>query len=221
MTTVVVEGDVVQIPEWATDLESFRRWADSNDFPEAGRICYLKGEVWVDMSKEQLFSHLQVKSKFNIVLGGLAEAEELGLYFPDGLLLTNLAADLSWKPDGTFVSAATLRTGLVRLVEGAEGGHVELEGSPDMVLEVVSRGSVHKDTVVLRQAYWNAGIREYWLVDARREPLRFDILRHTPKGYVAARKQDGWVRSAVFGKSFRLSQQISKLGHPEFTLAVR
>jgi Uma2 family endonuclease len=221
MSTVVVEGDVVHIPAWVVDLDSFRRWGESQSFPESGRIGYLNGEVWVDMSKEQLFSHLLVKSQYNMVLGRLAEKEKPGLYFPDGLFLTNLAVGFSWKPDGTFVSMESLQCGLVKLVEGEEGGFVELEGSPDMVLEIVSRSSVHKDTVELRQAYWEAKIREYWLVDARREPLRFDILRHSPKGYVATRKQGGWVKSAVFGKFFKLSQDSSGLGHPRFTLSVR
>jgi len=103
-------------------------------------------------------------------------------------MLTNLVADISGNPDGTFVSNKALAAERVRLVEGADEGFVELEGSPDMVLEVVSRGSVHKDTVVLRDAYWEAGVREYWLVDARREPLTFDILRHTAKGFAATRK---------------------------------
>src|SRR5256885_8764701 len=53
-----------------------------------------------------------------------------------------------------------------------EEGYLELEGTPDMVLEVVSESSVQKDTKRLRQLYWQAGIREYWLVDARREPDR-------------------------------------------------
>ena len=35
-------------------------------------------------------------------------------------------------------------------------GYLELEGVPDMVLEVVSRSSVRKDTVLMRQAYWRA-----------------------------------------------------------------
>jgi Uma2 family endonuclease len=221
MHTVVFEDSEARIPDWVANLESFRRWAESAEFPEVGRICYLKGEVWVDMSKEQLFTHLQVKSKFNIVLGTLAETEVPGLYFPDGLLLTNLTADLSWKPDGTFISSESLRAGKVRLVEGEDAGYVELEGTPDLVLEVVSRSSVKKDTVVLRQAYGEAGIPEYWLVDARRDPLHFDILRHTARGYVPTRKQNGWVRSQVFGKSFRLTQSVSKLGYPEFKLDVR
>jgi Uma2 family endonuclease len=120
-----------------------------------------------------------------------------------------------------YVSYKALESGEVRLIEGKQGGYLELEGSPDMVLEVISTSSVRKDTVIMRQAYWEAGIREYWLVDARREPLKFDILRHTPKGYAATRKQDGWMKSAVFGKSFRLTQRLNQLGHPEYTLEVR
>jgi Uma2 family endonuclease len=96
-----------------------------------------------------------------------------------------------------------------------------MEGSPDMVLEVVSDSSVRKDVQQLRQDYWEAGIREYWLVDARKEPLIFDILRYTPKGYRTAPKKGGWIKSNVFGKSFRLTQQTSEYGDPEYTLEVR
>ena len=32
----------------------------SDEFPEYGRIAYLKGEVWIDMSKEQLALALQL-----------------------------------------------------------------------------------------------------------------------------------------------------------------
>jgi len=62
-TTLVVERDSVTIPAWVDDLDSFRRWARSDEFPESGRICFLNGEVWVDMSKEQAFWHNQVKSE--------------------------------------------------------------------------------------------------------------------------------------------------------------
>ncbi|HWG44064.1 MAG TPA: Uma2 family endonuclease [Gemmataceae bacterium] len=222
MITVINEFNrVVSIPTWIVDLESFRRWVDADDFPEDGRIWYLKGEVWIDMSKEQIFTHLAVKREFFYVLTGLVKEADLGLFLPDGLLLSNGAADISGKPDATFVANASIQAKRVQLVEGWDGGFVEMEGSPDMVLEVISSSSVHKDTVVLRQAYWQAGIHEYWLVDARQEPIRFDILRRTTKGYAATRKQDGWLKSVVFGKSFQLSQRVNALGHPEYTLAVR
>jgi len=53
MATVYFERNRVKIPDWVVDLESFRRWADADDFPKSGRIFWLNGEVGVDMSKEQ------------------------------------------------------------------------------------------------------------------------------------------------------------------------
>jgi Uma2 family endonuclease len=107
------------------------------------------------------------------------------------------------------------------LIEGAQEGYVELEGTPDMTLEIVSASSVEKDTDILRNDYWRAGISEYWLADARGERPRFDILRYTSRGYVPTRKQAGWIKSAVFGKSFRLIVRTDALGHPEYTLRCR
>jgi Uma2 family endonuclease len=220
MVTMVIEGDKVSVPTWVKDLASFRRWAQSDDFPESGRICYLDGDVWIDMSKEQLFTHAKLKGEFNRVLCTLVKREKLGHLFPDGILLSSVEADISNQPDATFVSFAALED-KVRLIEGKEEGYVELEGAPDMVLEVVSKSSVHKDTVTLRQAYWEAGILEYWLVDGRKEPFSFEILRHTARGYVAARKTDGWIKSPAFGQAFRLFQERDARGNPEFTLEMR
>ena len=45
--------------------------------------------------------------------------------------------------------------------------------------------------------------------------------RHAPKGYTATRKQGGWIKSAVFSSSFRLTCQMDDLAHPEYTLAIR
>ena len=220
--TVVGEREQLTVPAWVVDLASFRRWLESDDVPEKARVWYLKGEVWIDMSRQQLFSHLAIKTEYNIGARTLVKAGRMGMYMPDGMFLTNVAADIGGNPDATFISDATLESNQVRLVEGKKGGFVVgVEGSPDMVLEVISDSSVRKDNVVLRQAYWEAAVREYWLVDARRDPLTFDILRRTAKGYIATRKQDGWLKSAVFGKSFRLLQQLDARRHPEFTLEVR
>jgi Uma2 family endonuclease len=221
MISVHCYSDSVHVPVWVSDLKSFRRWIHSDESPEKAPVFFLAGEVWVDMSKEQIFSHVRLKQEFFRILGTVAKEGRLGDFLPDGLLLTNEEADLSGNPDGTFVSKESFRNERVRLIEGAEDGYVELEGSPDMVLEVVSDSSVEKDTEVLRELYWKAGIREYWLVDARGERLDFQILRHTTRGYAPIRKSAGWLKSAVFAKSFRLTRQLDDLGHPDFTLDVR
>jgi Uma2 family endonuclease len=219
MSTIVLD-ERIRIPDCVVDLESFRRWARSDELPERGRFSHLNGEVWVDLMPEQLFTHNQVKGEFAIVLGGMLKSVRLGRYFHDRTLVTNVEAELSTEPDGTFVSYEGLKQNRVRLIEGVEG-FVELEGTPDMVLEVVSATTVEKDTSLLRDLYWQAGIPEYWLVDARGDRLQFDILRHRPDGYVEARKQADWVKSAVFRKSFRLTSGSDELGHPEYTLSMR
>jgi Uma2 family endonuclease len=220
MTSLWVDDQGVRIPAWVTDLKSFREWVHSGEFPEKGRICYLNGEVWVDLSMEQFFTHNQVKNEFAFVLTGLIKAGRLGRYVPDGMLITNVEADISSEPDGSFVSRDALDSGRVRFIEGKREGILELEGTPDMVLEILSASSEEKDTVILRRQYWEAGIPEYWLVDVRREPQTFDILRRTARGYTPARKQDGWVRSNVFGKSFRLTCNTDERGDPEHTLEI-
>ncbi len=220
MVVTVIDGKI-SVPFWVVDIDSFRRWTDEDDFPKKGSVWWLCGEVWADMSKEQIFTHVAVKTEYTSTLYNLSKRGKLGLMLGDGLLLSNFAADISGNPDATFISNETLQSDLIRLIEGKEGGYVELQGSPDMVLEVLSASSEAKDNVILKQAYWEAGIREYWLVDARGDKPQFDILHHTAKGYATRRKKDGWVKSEVFAKSFRLTQSKNALRHPEYSLEVR
>lgn len=219
--TTVNELDWVTVPRWVKSLRSFRRWSETDEFPEKGRICYLAGEVWVDMSREQLFSHVSIKSEFTAILRPLVKEGRLGHYFGDGAYISNPKADLSAKPDGCFVSQRGLDSGRARFVKGKRRGFVEIEGSPDMVLEVVSDSSVEKDTVRLFDLYWQAGVTEYWLVDARGDQLSFDINRRTPEGFVATSRRQGWVKSDVFGKSFRLTTEADDTDQPDYTLSVR
>ncbi len=217
----IVDRVSIGIPGWVVDHTSFRRWFHSDEFPEEGRVSFLNGEVIFDMSREQIFSHVRMKTEIGRVLANLAKRKQNGVYFSDGLLISNLGAEVSNNPDGVFVANASFENGAVRLVEAATEGFIELEGSPDMVLEVVSTSSVKKDYELLRDAYWKAGIREYWLVDARGERLEFQILKHARRGYSSVRKVGGWLKSTVFRKAFRLTAVKNHLDQPDYELKVR
>jgi hypothetical protein len=93
---------------------------------------------------------------------------------------------------------------------------IELEGTPDVVLEIVSDTSVAKDTKRLRELYWRAGVPEYWLVDARSPEPRFEILCHTPAGYVAAEARSNGLMSAILGRAVQLNRSTDPLGRPSF-----
>jgi Uma2 family endonuclease len=221
MPTVIANDLYLEIPEWVTSLEAFRRWTDEPDFPEKGKIWWLRGKVWADMSSEQIFSHLEVKGAVFYALRAIVEDVDSGLMFTDGLTLTNKLADLSGNPDATFISHEALADGRVKLIKGKRGGYTEVQGSPDMVLEVVSDRSEVKDYRLLREDYFAAGVREYWLIDARQDPPSFEILRRGPKGFIATRKNAGWTSSAIFGKSFQLVMRKDRSGHPRASLKAK
>lgn len=222
MSAVVIQqqDQPVRVPVWVSDLESFRRWATSDEFPDLGWYSWLDGELWVDPNMERV-GHNLIKSKICAVLTMLVEEQECGTFLTDGMLLTHREAGLSTEPDGSFITTETLTSKRVILVQRENA--TEMVGSPDMVLEVVSRTSKQKDTVVLRDLYWRAGIEEYWLVDTHRDgTVVLEILRHTAKGYVATRRQGEWTRSAVFGRSFRLRSSVdAKTELPIYKLDVR
>lgn len=44
-------------------------------------------------------------------------------------------------------------------------------GAPDFVVEVLSRSSAKRDSVIKLNKYLNAGVREYWLIDASQKKV--------------------------------------------------
>jgi len=221
MATVVPVSDAVLVPGWVTDIDSFHRWLDTDPLPERARAWFLRGRVWVDLSMEQLYTHIEVNTEITTVLRLLTRAGRLGRVFGDGTRLVNRAGDLSGEPDMTFVGAGAMAAERIVNVPGQSSGFVALEGTPDMVLEVVSDSSVTKDTATLLDAYFAAGIPEYWLVDARGGDAEFLIFTRAAEGYAPATGAEKWMPSMVFGNSFRLTQTAGEDGNPEFTLEVR
>lgn len=214
----IVFAEHLTFPEAVHDHESFRRWVTSEDFPEKARVSYLDGDFWVGLPMERLV-HNQCKSEITTVLSTLVRADGAGLDLPDGMLLTNLDVGLSTQPEFMFVSSETLASGRVTLLRGDDT--LEVMGSPDMTLEVVSPSSVEKDTVTLRRLYWEAGVQEYWLVDCLGKVLSFEILRRGSSKYLPTRKHQGWQKSRVFDREFKLTRELTEHGVSKFTLHVR
>ena len=221
--TIVSSNLTTVVPADAYTMAGFRQWATRSDFPRGVRVTYDRGAIGLDMSNEELQTHNKVKCEILRVFLNLNREEDQGELYGDGALVTHVQAEVSNNPDGVFVSWSTLDAGRVQLVprEGQAGQFIEVEGTPDWVLEVVSLSSVQKDTKQLRDAYHRAGIPEYWPVDARGESLSFQILHRRSKGYVAAPVRDGWQRSRVFGREFRLERTLGRRGLPRYTLHVR
>jgi hypothetical protein len=219
-----VSDTPVDVPLSALTLTGFREWAHSDEFPESGRVCYFGGEIFVDMSPENLETHN--KCKRGLYAGWeqvLAEAD-IGELIVDGMLLVNEEADLGAEADGMICLYESLRAGRVSFRERVEGSErfVEVTGSPDITAEIVSNSSVRKDTVVLMDRYYQAGVTEYWLIDARKADVSFRIhARGATAFQEVAAEADGFIRSEVLGRSFRMTRRRNPVGGWRYSLEFR
>ncbi|MDZ4657441.1 MAG: Uma2 family endonuclease [Bythopirellula sp.] len=211
------------VPAAAATLDGFREWAISDDFPERGKITFVAGEVIVDMSPESLEEHSEIKTEICRVLAALVRGTNRGRLHIDGVLLSNKQATVSNEPDALFVAKDALSTGRIKLtpVKGRLHSSKEIVGTVDWVLEIVSPSSKRKDKVLLRKGYYDAGIPEYWLIDALDEEIDFQILVRDATEYIAVAPQDGWIASPTFGKSFKLERALDKHGFLEYTLHMK
>ncbi len=221
MATSVALDEDFEIP-FVGSLSEFRRWTLSKEFPERGRIDYLTGRIEVDMTPEDYYSHGALKIEVIGALLEIVKARDLGDLRSDRTRISCPEADLSAEPDLVFIAHETFESGSARLVAKVTGGadrYVEVVGSPDLVVEIVSDRSATKDTVRLPAAYWKAGVAEYWLMDARGDDVLFRVHRRGVSGYESTPcDAEAFQYSLVFGQSFRLQRRRNRRGGWVFDL---
>lgn len=216
---VILDEDL-QIPAGVHTLSRFRRWTQSDLFPERGRIDYLDGDLEVDLSPEDIYTHGVVKTAIAAELHTLVVKRRLGNVLVDGTRVVSPSAGLSVEPDAVVVLWESLKAGRVREVPAQRSGDrfIEFEGA-DLVVEIISDRSVRKDRDRLPRLYAQAGIPELWLVDARGEDLFFAVHTLGPTGYVRQRPRAGrWLRSPVLNVYVRLTRQIAELSRWSYEL---
>jgi len=211
----------VVVPASALTHAGFREWAGSDDFPARGRISFLDGQIWIDMSPESGERHNTLKAAITSALFALNDGLNIGRLYADRMLLTHSSAGLSTEPDAMFATWSTLKTNRLKLLYRQDEDYHEVSGTPDWVLEIVSKTSVRKDTQTLRRLYHKAEIPEYWLIDARGETVDFQMLTRKDSTFQPVPVHDGWRKSAVFQRDFKIERKHDPLGHWAYRLVAR
>src|SRR5437879_3208450 len=85
---VIVE-DMITVPGWINTLAEYRRWAESEDYPQSGWVSYLDGVIFVDLNMEEFLTHNQVKHAFDGMFFALFAEHRTGRFVPDRMLLVN------------------------------------------------------------------------------------------------------------------------------------
>lgn len=211
----------LDIPVGHLTFEEFRHWTLSTVFPERGRFDFLCGRVEADMSPESLYSHNKPKGRVYSVLDRHADKNGLGEVFTDRARVVVEAVGLSCEPDVTFISHEAFDSGRVTLTrkDGRQNDAVEIVGPPDLVVEIVSDSSVVKDTRDLFELYYQAGIREYWLIDARGDEIVFRLLTRGETSWTEVdTDREGFRTSLVLGRRYRLDRSANQRGEWRYDL---
>ncbi len=224
--TILLQPEGLRIPADLADLAAFRRWVHSDDFPERGRLDWIGGELEVDVAPEELNTHGTVKVALSGDLRHLLEREEdRGVVYSDRARVSVPAANLSVEPDVVVLLHESVQAGRVKLVPKASAKpdrYIEVEGPPDLVVEVISDSSAGKDNRKLPPRYFTAGVTELWLVDARRDPVRLLVHRRGADDWLSVvADADGFTPSPLLNRAVRLVRKPTPSPLARYELELR
>jgi Uma2 family endonuclease len=147
-------------------------YADYVLFPDDGlRHEIIDGEHYVTPSP--VTRHQRISRELFYLMHGYLAAHQIGevFYAPFDVVLSDTNVLV---PDLVFVS----RQRATRLTEK------NLQGPPDLVIEILSPGTRSRDERLKRDVYERVGVEEYWLVDPERNAVR--VYRQSANGFLPA-----------------------------------
>ncbi|MFO7586754.1 MAG: Uma2 family endonuclease [Gemmatimonadota bacterium] len=155
-------------------------WQDVQQLPDDGhRHEAIEGELHVTPAPS--FRHQRISQRLERALVRLLEEPGHGIVVdaPIGVEFADTGEGV--QPDIVFVSARRRD----RIVTAG------IRGAPDLVVEILSPNTEHRDRGVKRKLYERQGVRQYWIVDPDAESVEVrDFAGHGP-GPAAMRLYSG------------------------------
>ncbi len=139
--------------------------------PEDKRYEIIDGELFVVAAPNT--RHQRISRRLEAALLQCIEQKHLGeiFYAPYDVILSH---ENVVQPDILFVSK--IRAGVIT--------EANLQGAPDLAVEILSPGTKTKDLELKRKAYARFGVQEYWIVDPEADTV--EVLVWSETGYVTA-----------------------------------
>jgi len=129
-------------------------------FPDDGkRHELIDGEHYVTPSPNR--DHQRIVGRLYLLIGSWLEEHPIGEAFLAPFDVVISTHDVV-EPDLLYVSMRRADSILTR---------ANVQGVPDLVIEVASPGTRKRDATIKRRLYERAGADEYWIVDPEREVI--------------------------------------------------
>ena len=124
--------------------------------------------------------HQTILANTGFMLKTFVKSNELGKVFISPLDVVFQKGD-SCQPDLIFVSST--HKNIIK--------ESYLLGVPDLLVEVVSKGSVARDYVEKKNDYEKFGVKEYWIIDSMNESIWVYTLNETAKYELFSYAEEG------------------------------
>jgi Uma2 family endonuclease len=150
------------------------------------RYELIEGELYMVPSPD--FSHQSVLGNLWDYLRNFTKKRQLGIVlcapldvvFPDNNVL---------QPDILFISKE--RMGIIT--------EKNIKGAPDLLVEILSTGTLERDKIVKKSLYEKYGVKEYWIVDPTGKQVE-----------VLTLKEEGFEVSGIFFSDDELTSPLLK-----------
>lgn len=153
-------------------------YEDYLKIPDDKRCELINGELLMTPSPTP--RHQQITGKLEFILRAFVTEKNFGEIFdaPCDIYLDN---ENVVQPDILFISKG--KSGII--------GEKNIQGAPDLVIEIISESSVYRDMVQKKRLYAKFGIKEYWIGLPGEEEIEVHILKdNTYQLYHTYKKTD-------------------------------
>ena len=158
------------------------------DIPEGDTGIYelLNGEIVRRSSPNT--PHQRASLKLILLLGGYNQEKSLGEIFhaPYDVYLDEHNAGI--QPDILFVSHE--RNFVIRDNNG-------IVGAPDLIVEILSKGTAAKDRGIKKDIYEQFAVREYWIVDPQARSIEVYQIQDNRYRLCSFAAEEGTIQSSV------------------------
>jgi Uma2 family endonuclease len=151
------------------DQKTFRRWVENRLPTDINHYELNNGRIV--MTPPAGWRHGEIEARLSRILLDFVEKNELGKVFGSSTGY-NLPSGDTLEPDVSFISDE-------RWAQGPHVGRAQfLRIVPNLVVEILSPATAHRDRVEKKKIYEANGVEELWLVNpVRRDVTVFQLVR--------------------------------------------
>ncbi|MEW6238353.1 MAG: Uma2 family endonuclease [Candidatus Omnitrophota bacterium] len=160
-------------------------YEDYLHFSDDKRYEIIEGEVY--MVPSPFTNHQQVSRRLERLIEDYVMARDLGEIFDAPLDVVLSDIDVV-QPDIFFIS--NKNSGIIT--------YKNIQGAPDLAIEILSPSSDHKDKVLKKKLYAKYGVKEYWLVDPDAKQIQVFTLKDAALTQWNAYRLDETMQSALW-----------------------